>query len=59
MVADINTANNSAISARVAPRSTKVLRYSSLRLTAERGLYTLVNTTLGPGTHHPEEITLS
>ena len=34
-----------------APCSTTVVRYSSLRLTAERGLYTLVNTMLGPQKH--------
>ena len=32
----------------VAPLLTNVSRYSSLRAIADRGLYTLVNTALGP-----------
>ena len=43
----------------VAPCSTTVVRYSSLRLTAERGLYTLVKTMLGPQKTSSSRVTLS
>jgi hypothetical protein len=43
----------------VAPRRTIVSRYSSLRETAERGLYTFVNTMLGPQNTSSSSVTLS
>ena len=43
----------------VAPRRTTVRRYSCLRVTAERGLSTLVNTMLGPQKTSSSSVTAS